>query len=90
MVMLGVMRLMGAYAGRILGAIGNAIARSRRRRAARDMLRWDDNMLRDIGLTRYDVIDCLSSPGTDPSDFLDRRRMARRESRPPAVRRHAA
>ncbi|MFN3659061.1 MAG: DUF1127 domain-containing protein [Pseudolabrys sp.] len=40
----------------------HVIARSCRRRAARDLLRLDAHMLRDIGLSRYDVVQCLSAP----------------------------
>ena len=42
-----------------------ALTRSCQRRAARDMLRLDAHLLRDIGLSRYDVVECLSAPGDD-------------------------
>ena len=54
--------------------------RARNRRAMRTMLQFEDRFLRDIGLTRADIVDCLSSPETDPVDFLDERRMLRRSS----------
>lgn len=41
------------------------ITRSCQRRAARDMMRLDAHLLRDIGLSRYDVVECLSAPSDD-------------------------
>ncbi len=47
-----------------------ALARIGTRGATRNMLWLDDHILRDIGLTRADVADCMSSPWGDPADFL--------------------
>ena len=41
------------------------ITRSCQRRATRDMMRLDAHLLRDIGLSRYDVVECLSAPSDD-------------------------
>jgi hypothetical protein len=53
-----------------------AIRRRQERRALRELLRLEDRMLRDIGLTRADVLACLSSPELDPVEVLERRRPA--------------
>jgi len=53
---------------------------SRNRRAMHTMLLFEDRFLRDIGLTRADIIDCLSSPEADAVDFLDERRMRGRST----------
>lgn len=51
----------------------------RARRALVPLLYLDERMLRDIGLSRSDVVDCLSSPfAGDPASFLDERRKSRR------------
>lgn len=51
-----------------------ALERSRERGATRAMLRLDDHMLRDLGLTRGDIVACLSAPlDEDPADFLHAR-----------------
>jgi uncharacterized protein YjiS (DUF1127 family) len=58
-----------------IGAMASAIGRRRSRRAFDPMLSFDDHLLRDIGLTRNDVIDVLTSPADDdPVDFLAARR----------------
>jgi hypothetical protein len=45
------------------------------RRAIRPLLAVEERFLRDIGITRADVIDCLSSPlADDPSELLKARR----------------
>jgi uncharacterized protein YjiS (DUF1127 family) len=66
------------YLRRLAAAIGRAFARSpsaRERRVLSTMLMLDDHLLRDIGLTRSDVIECLSSPLDQNSvRFLDARR----------------
>jgi uncharacterized protein YjiS (DUF1127 family) len=51
-----------------------AMARARAPHAPRNMLQLNDRMLRDIGLTRADVIDCLSSAWNKQDDFLHARR----------------
>ena len=56
------------------------------RRAVRDLLDWDDNALRDIGLTRADVRLALGLPmSEDPSvrltDWVSERRTAYQLSR---------
>jgi len=45
--------------------VAQVITRSCQRRAARDMMRLDAHLLRDIGLSRYDVVECLSAPSDD-------------------------
>src|SRR3954451_16186802 len=49
-----------------------AIARAiRHRREVRQLCTWDDGMLKDIGLTRSDVMGALSEPlSRDPSAVL--------------------
>lgn len=44
---------------------------ARNRKAVRHLREWDDRMLRDIGLTRYDIYAALSGrPTSDPSPRL--------------------
>lgn len=53
----------------------HATTRARGRRSARAMMDLDDHLLRDIGLTRADVVEYLSSPSRhDPLVFLEVRR----------------
>lgn len=85
------MNLLRELAGR-LRRIGRALhaslLRSRRRTAARAMLRLDERLLWDIGLTRADVVDCLSSPADDVAEFLEARRrmnLAPRRSEPVSI-----
>jgi uncharacterized protein YjiS (DUF1127 family) len=63
---------------RLAAGIRNAVSnvyRARSQRALRGMLMFNDHLLRDIGLTRADVIDCLSTPSDDDLiDFLNARR----------------
>ncbi len=59
-----------------------AVNRGNRRRNLRPMLMLDDHLLRDIGLTRADVIACVSSPESDPSGVLD---LARRRDTFPSA-----
>jgi uncharacterized protein YjiS (DUF1127 family) len=79
---------------RLAAAIGRALARPGRahgRHTLNAMLMFDDHLLRDIGLTRTDVIECLSSPADDdPVDFLDARRKRNATADCPAGRRLAA
>jgi hypothetical protein len=58
---------LAAAAGRHVGAAFRAFMA---RRAMRPLASMDDRMLRDIGLTRADVIHCFSSPWS--SDGFDR------------------
>jgi uncharacterized protein YjiS (DUF1127 family) len=64
-------------AGRLLY---RAVKRRMVRRAVFDMLHLDERMLHDIGLSRADVIACLSSPHEDAADFFEQRRVSRRAS----------
>lgn len=79
-------------AGRHAGAAWRAFMA---RRAMRPLATMDDRMLRDIGLTRADVIRCFSSPwSSDGFDRLtqlnDERRQMLRAVRPNQTRRHEA
>ncbi len=66
--------LLQRLAAGIRQAVSN-VDRARSRRALSGILMFDDHLLRDIGLTRADVIDCLSTPlDGDPADFLEARR----------------
>jgi hypothetical protein len=52
------------------------------RKSIRPLLKVDERLLRDIGLTRADVIDCLTNPmNEDPSELLISRRRERAASR---------
>ena len=53
-----------------------AFTRFSNRRKTRRMLDLSPHLLNDIGLTRDDVMDALTSPG-DPADILNARRQAR-------------
>lgn len=62
-----VLQVFAVSANRV-AAVWNA---ARNRRAVRYLREWDDRMLRDIGLTRYDVHAALSGrPTADPSPRL--------------------
>ncbi len=66
----------------ILGRIWDTVMRSRQRAEARaavaSLLDQDDRMLRDIGVTREDVVQALKANGTeDPANYLARRRKQR-------------
>jgi len=75
------------------GAVANGVAlvgrvwtARRHRRVVRELLAFDDHMLRDIGVTRGDVAACLAAPALrDPSTRLRilavERRAARRAQR---------
>jgi uncharacterized protein YjiS (DUF1127 family) len=53
----------------------STVDRTSSHRSLSAMLMLDDHLLRDIGLTRADVIECLSTPADDDSvAFLDARR----------------
>ncbi len=82
---------------RLAAGIRNAVSnvyRGRSRRALSGMLMFNDHLLRDVGLTRADVIECLSTPSDDGLvDLLNARRQrnASTAERPaPAGRRLAA
>jgi uncharacterized protein YjiS (DUF1127 family) len=52
-----------------------AVDRARSRRALSAIQMLDDHLLWDIGLTRADVVACLSMPsGDDPIGFLEAQR----------------
>lgn len=58
--------------GGLVDAIGRAVARLRRtlahRRQTRELLELDDRLLRDMGISRLDVVQALSRPiDADPS-----------------------
>ncbi len=60
----------GAPAGRIqnqglreMNVFSSLIRRSQRRKVYADLLRLDDHILRDIGLSRHDVHDMMSGRG---------------------------
>ena len=66
----------------IVERIWDAVMESRRRAEARaavaNLLDQDDRMLRDIGVTREDVIEALKmSGGEDPASYLARIRKQR-------------
>ena len=66
----------------IVGRIWDAVMEARRRAEARaavaNLLDQDDRMLRDIGVTREDVIEALKmSGGEDPASYLARIRKQR-------------
>ena len=68
----------GAAVRYIYGAYVSAVVR----KSIRPLLSVDERLLRDIGLTRADVVDCLSSPlADDPSDLLIARRRERAATR---------
>jgi uncharacterized protein YjiS (DUF1127 family) len=68
----------------IARARARARERARSRRSACTMLYLDDHMLRDIGLTRADVVACISSPAQyDPVEFLEVRRERNGRARQP-------
>jgi uncharacterized protein YjiS (DUF1127 family) len=73
-------RLAQTAGRRFMAAYRNAAAR----RAMRPLMSMDDRMLRDIGLTRGDVVGCFSSslPG-DSFGLLIARREERRAARRP-------
>jgi Domain of unknown function (DUF1127) len=60
-------------------------ARRRVHRCANTMLRLDDYMLRDIGLTQNDVLHCMSSPTHMADHCLPARRSENLEARPAAA-----
>ena len=66
----------------IVGRIWDAVMESRKRAEARaavaSLLNQDDRMLRDIGVTREDLIEALKmNGGEDPASYLARTRKQR-------------
>ena len=64
----------------LLAAIASRFAAYRRtRRALRDLAAMDDHILRDIGLTRFDVIKASTADfGSDRMAMLERARARRK------------
>ena len=52
----------------------SGFARRRVHKCASTMLRMDDHLLRDIGLTQNDVLNCMSKPGHMTDHCLPARR----------------
>ncbi len=52
----------------------SGLARKRVHKCASTMLRMDDRLLRDIGLTKSDVLNCMSSPSHMKDHCLPARR----------------
>lgn len=69
-------------ANRVLRKIARLWSTWRNRRDVATLLDADDYMLRDIGITRADVVGALSTPRDhDPSDILVRKRNERLRNR---------
>lgn len=68
MLMLATRRLVSA-ASSLANLVSTAIARSGRRRPDLAMLEWNERLLRDVGLSRADFVECLSSPWDNPEVF---------------------
>jgi len=66
-----------------------SFARRRVHKCANTMLKLDDYMLRDIGLTQNDVLHCMSSPTHMADHCLPARRSENLESAPAAANRQA-
>ena len=56
------MQRLAATARAMAGTVSRAYVRSGRRRTDLAMLEWNERLLRDVGLTRADFVECLSSP----------------------------
>src|SRR3954451_2909700 len=57
--------------GRVISRTAAIAAAIRHRREVRQLCAWDDRMLKDIGMTRSDVMGALSEPlSRDPSAVL--------------------
>ncbi len=61
-----------------VGGDVRTVGQARTRHAMRTMLEFDERLLRDVGLTRADVVQCLSSPDIDPFGVLEGRRKSYR------------
>ncbi len=84
----GVVIALGGAASRVLKRIARAI---RNRRDANQLVRLDDRMLADIGLTRSDLRDAFAgSLWRDPTRLLARRHAERRCNRRRTTFEHAA
>ena len=64
----------------------SGFARRRVHKCASTMLKLDDHMLRDIGLTQNDVLNCMSKPGHMADHCLPARRSDNLETVAPAAR----
>lgn len=62
----------------------SAFARSRARTCGDTMLRLDDHLLRDIGLTQNDVLNCMSKPAHKAEGCLPASRTRNLETAAPA------
>jgi uncharacterized protein YjiS (DUF1127 family) len=86
------MMMLTLFLRKLAAGIGRAFSRpgqARDQRALNVMLMLDDHLLRDIGLTRADVIDCLSTPSDEPVVFHQMRQIHDRPvvvSAPPSDR----
>lgn len=75
-------RVIFAAAGLVLARLRRLAVSFRHRHDATVLLRFDDRMLADIGLTRRDVREALSEPvWRDPTDLLAERVAGRRPTR---------
>jgi len=75
-------RVLGTLAGRAKRGMKQFAERIRNRRDVMQLAAFDDRMLRDIGLTRNDVLDAFAEPlWRDPTDILAQRAAERRVSR---------
>jgi hypothetical protein len=63
----------------------SGLARKRVHKCANTMLRMDDHLLRDIGLTQNDVLHCMSSPSHMKDHCLPARRGENLDTVPPAA-----
>ena len=68
-----VIRMAALVAARLRGAI----KRYQARRTLEELLRRDERLLRDIGMSRGEIIACLSLSGDEATDFFEVRRAAK-------------
>ena len=72
-------RALGALAGCARRGLKQFAERVRNRRDVTQLAEFDDRMLRDIGLTRSDVLDAFAEPPwRDPTEILAQRAAERR------------
>ena len=72
-------RAFGTLVGHAKRGLKQFAERMRNRRDITQLAAFDDRMLRDIGLTRNDVLDAFAEPlWRDPSDILAQRAAERR------------
>jgi len=75
-------RAFGTLVGHAKRGMKQFAERIRNRRDVTQLAEFDDRMLRDIGLTRGDVLDAFAEPlWRDPTDILAQRAAERRISR---------